>query len=85
MFVCVFGLLVCIINLLSRIGFTVCPYAHVVHSSEESTVGTNDVLPVDVELILGHFSTFSYYGCVVAVDPFVWCVMQRFWAVALLI
>ena len=54
-----------------RMVFSVCPRAHVVRSSQESTVGTDEVLPVDAGLFSGDFSSFSYYGCAVMVDPFV--------------
>ena len=55
-------------NLLMRMGFTVCPHAHAIRSSKE---WANEVLPMDVGLFSGDFSLFSYYGCVVMVDPFV--------------
>ena len=33
-------------------------------------MGADDVLPVDAGSFSIDFSSFSYYGCVVAVDPF---------------
>ena len=52
-FVCALGVLVTsIISLLSRMGFTVCPSAHVVHFSEESTVGADEVLPECCSVIM---------------------------------
>jgi hypothetical protein len=68
---CVFLMLVRIISLLMRMGFTVCPCAHVVHSSKESTIRMDEVFPVDVGLFSGFFMSLSYYDCVVMVDPFV--------------
>ncbi len=57
--------------LLMRMVFSVCPHAHVIRSSEESTVGTDEVLPVDAGSFSSDFASFSYYGCAVMVDPFV--------------